>query len=117
MITVPAGMRVLVASKPVDFRRGAESLIGLVREHLGHDPFSGTIYVFRSKRADRLKIVAWDGSGLVYSGTMCIHTTPPSSSAEGFDAIATLRAVTRSTSRFHLLHCLRGRLDTGSSYR
>ena len=65
MITVPAGIRVLVASKPVDFRRGAESLIGLVREHLGHDPFSGTIYVFRSKRADRLKILAWDGSGLV----------------------------------------------------
>jgi transposase len=65
MITVPAGIRVLVATKPVDFRRGAEGLIALVREHLGHDPFSGTIYVFRSKRADRLKIVAWDGSGLV----------------------------------------------------
>jgi transposase len=65
MITVPAGIRVLVATKPVDFRRGAEGLIALVREHLGHDPFSATIYVFRSKRADRLKIVAWDGSGLM----------------------------------------------------
>jgi transposase len=65
MITVPTGIRVFVATKPVDFRRGAESLVALVREHLGHDPFSGTIYVFRSKRADRLKIVAWDGSGLV----------------------------------------------------
>ena len=65
MIAVPAGMRVLVATNPVDFRRGADGLVALVRETLGHDPFSGTIFVFRSKRADRVKIVAWDGSGLV----------------------------------------------------
>jgi transposase len=32
---------------------------------LGADPFSGTIFVFQSKRADRLKILAWDGSGLI----------------------------------------------------
>jgi transposase len=37
----------------------------LVREQLRHDQFSGTIFVFRSKRADRLKILAWDCSGLV----------------------------------------------------
>lgn len=65
MIAVPAGMRVLVATQPVDFRRGGDSLAALVREHLGHDPFSGTVFIFRSKRADRLKILAWDGSGLV----------------------------------------------------
>ena len=39
MIAVPAGMRVLVATKPVDFRRGADRLAALVRENLGHDPF------------------------------------------------------------------------------
>ena len=65
MIAVPVGVRVLVATKPVDFRRGAESLAALVREQLRHDPFSGTIFIFRSKRADRLKLLAWDGSGLV----------------------------------------------------
>ena len=65
MITVPAGIRVLVATKPVDFRKGCDGLAALVREALGQDPFSGTIFVFRSKRADRLKILAWDGSGLV----------------------------------------------------
>ena len=65
MIAVPAGIRVLIATKPVDFRKGADGLIALVREALGEDPFSETIFVFRSKRADRLKIVAWDGSGLV----------------------------------------------------
>jgi transposase len=65
MIAVPAGMRVLVATKPVDFRRGADGLVALVRETLGQDPFAGTVFVFRSKRADRVKIVLWDGSGLV----------------------------------------------------
>ena len=54
MIAAPAGVRVLVATKPVDFRRGAESLAALVREQLKHDPFSGTIFIFRSKRAQRV---------------------------------------------------------------
>lgn len=65
MITAPAGVRVLVATRPVDFRRGADSLAALVREQLQQDPFSGTLFIFRSKRADRLKILTWDGSGLV----------------------------------------------------
>jgi transposase len=65
MIAVPAGMRVLVATRPIDFRKGADGLAGLVSETLGHDPFSGTVYVFRAKRADRVKILVWDGSGLV----------------------------------------------------
>ena len=65
MISVPAGVRVLVATKPVDFRRGADSLAALAKDELRRDPFSGTILVFRSKRADRLKILAWDGSGLI----------------------------------------------------
>jgi len=65
MITVPAGIRVLVATKAVDFRKGGDGLAALVREALGEDPFSGAIFVFRSKRADRIKILAWDGSGLV----------------------------------------------------
>ena len=65
MILVPAGVRVLVATKPVDFRRGADSLATLAKDELQRDPFSGTTLVFRSKRADRLKILAWDGSGLI----------------------------------------------------
>jgi transposase len=65
VIAVAAGVRVLIATKPVDFRRGAGSLAGLVREQLRQDPFSGTVFIFRSKRADRLKILVWDGSGLV----------------------------------------------------
>ena len=60
---IPSGARVLVATKPVDFRKGAEALLALVRD-AGADPFAGTLYVFRSKRKDRIKIVWWDGSGI-----------------------------------------------------
>jgi transposase len=65
MITIPAGMRVLLASKPVDFRKGAHSLAALAAARLGEDPFSGVVLVFRAKRGDRVKIVHWDTSGLV----------------------------------------------------
>lgn len=65
MITVPAGVRVLIATRPVDFRKGADGLIALVQETLAENPFSGTIVIFRSTRAERLNLVTWDGSGLV----------------------------------------------------
>ena len=60
---IPSGARVLVASHPVDFRKGPDGLVALVRD-AGSDPFNGSLYVFRAKRADRIKIVWWDGSGL-----------------------------------------------------
>ena len=65
MITPPAGARVLLAARPVDFRKGAHSLAALAAEVLGEDPFSGAVLVFRSGSADRVKILVWDGSGLV----------------------------------------------------
>jgi transposase len=65
MISIPVGTRVLIATRPIDFRKGAHSLAALAAEMLGEDPFSGVVIVFRSKRADRLKILVWDTSGLV----------------------------------------------------
>ena len=65
MISVPAGVRVLLATRPVDFRKGAHGLAALVAEALGQEPFSGTVIVFRAKRGDRVKVLLWDGSGLV----------------------------------------------------
>jgi len=56
---------VLVATKPVDFRRGADSLAALAQATLKQDPFTGTVLVFRAKRADRIKIITWDGTGMV----------------------------------------------------
>ena len=54
----------MVATRPVDFRKGAEGLAALVREEMRADPFSGAIYVFRAKRADRVKLIFWDGTGV-----------------------------------------------------
>jgi transposase len=49
----PSGtVRVMVATKPVNFRKGADGLAALVRDTMGADPFSGTVYVFRAKRAE-----------------------------------------------------------------
>lgn len=65
MITLPSGARILLATRPVDFRKGAHGLAALAAEVLQADPFSGAVLVFRSRRADRVKILVWDGSGLV----------------------------------------------------
>ncbi|MEH7828746.1 IS66 family insertion sequence element accessory protein TnpB [Gemmobacter sp. JM10B15] len=58
-------VRVLVATKPIDFRKGHDGLAALVSSVLRQDPFTGTVFVFRSRRADRLKLLHWDGTGLV----------------------------------------------------
>lgn len=65
MIGPGSAVRVMVATKPVDFRKGAEGLAALVREVIQDDPFSGVVYVFRAKRADRIKLIFWDGTGVV----------------------------------------------------
>src|SRR6188472_3786959 len=65
MLTAPAGLMIYIATRPVDFRKGADGLALLAKETLGHDPMKGVAVVFRAKRADRVKIVVWDGSGLV----------------------------------------------------
>jgi transposase len=54
----------MVASKPVDFRRGMDGLAALVSQTLAADVFAGDIFIFRAKRTDRLKVLLWDGSGL-----------------------------------------------------
>ena len=65
MIAVPAGVRVLVWSSPVDFRKGIDGLSAYVQLTLEADPFAGDLFVFRSRRADRIKVLTYDGTGLV----------------------------------------------------
>ena len=57
-------VRVMVATKPIDFRKGHDSLAAMVKNELRKDPFTGTIVVFRAKKADRLKLLYWDGKVL-----------------------------------------------------
>ena len=65
MIGPTGTVRIMVATRPVDFRKGADGLAALVRETMGADPFCGAVYVFRAKRADRVKLIFWDGTGVV----------------------------------------------------
>jgi transposase len=61
----PTGaLRVMVATKPVYFCKGADGPAALVREIMRADPFDGAIYVFRAKRPDRLKLLFWDRTGV-----------------------------------------------------
>ncbi len=63
MIQVTPQMRVLVAVEPVDFRRGIDGLAQACREQLGTDPFSGALFVFRSRDGRSIKILSHDGGG------------------------------------------------------
>ena len=58
-------VRIMVATKPIDFRKGHDSLAALVKNELRKDPFTGTVFVFRARKVDRLKLLYWDGTGLV----------------------------------------------------
>jgi len=65
MIGPRPGLRILIATQPVDGRRGINGLTALVAEALRAKPYSGDIFVFRSKRADRIRFLVYDGSGMV----------------------------------------------------
>jgi transposase len=62
---LPAGsFRIYLATRPVDFRKGMDGLAALAQAQLRLDPFSGAVLVFRAKRADRVKLLVFDGTGL-----------------------------------------------------
>lgn len=63
MIQITPHMRILLAIEPADFRKGIDGLAGLCRRSLKSDPFSGTIFVFRNRKATALKILVYDGQG------------------------------------------------------
>lgn len=63
MIQITPQMRVLLAVAPADFRCGIDGLARVCRSELGSDPFSGTVFVFRNRRATALKLLVYDGQG------------------------------------------------------
>ena len=63
MLAITPQMRILVAVEAVDFRKGIDSLAELCRAKLNADPFSGSVFVFRSRRATSIKILVYDGQG------------------------------------------------------
>ena len=63
MIQITPQMRIFVAIKPADFRRGIDGLARLCKEALQQDPFSGAVFVFRNRRATAVKVLVYDGQG------------------------------------------------------
>jgi len=63
MIQITPQMRVLVAVEPVDLRKGIDGLAALCREKLQADPFSGWLFLFRSRRATAIRVLVYDGQG------------------------------------------------------
>jgi transposase len=57
------GVRIYLCTTPADMRKGFDTLAALVREHLGHDPLSGHLFLFIGRSKDRLKIMYWDADG------------------------------------------------------
>ncbi len=63
MIQITPQMKILVAVKPVDFRKGIDGLCQICRSNFGSDPFSGTVFVFKNKRGTAIKLLVYDGQG------------------------------------------------------
>lgn len=64
MLTLPRSVRIYLATGPVDLRKSIDGLGALAQAH-GHDLYNGHLYVFTSRRGDRVKILAWDHGGFV----------------------------------------------------
>lgn len=64
MIIGGSDLRVVLVTGPIDFRAGINKLASLVAHELGRDPYSSDVFIFRSKRMDRLKLLHFDGSGM-----------------------------------------------------
>jgi transposase len=63
VLTLGTTGRVYLAIEPQDGRKGIDGLAGVVTAALGRDPASGDLFVFKNKKGDRLKILAWEGDG------------------------------------------------------
>jgi transposase len=88
VLTLSPAVRIYLATGATDLRRSIDGLAALVRERFTLDPLSGHLFLFRNRRGDRLKILAWDRSGfwILYKrleqGTFAWPTDEPSSPVE-----------------------------------
>lgn len=63
MLQITPQMKILVAVAPVDFRKGVDGLAAVCKSSLEQDPFTGTVFVFRNRRATAIKVLVYDGQG------------------------------------------------------
>ena len=65
MISLPPYVRIFIGTTPIDMRKSIDGLMTVVQEELREDAYSGHLFVFVSRRCDRVKILAWDKGGFV----------------------------------------------------
>ena len=65
MITIPASVKIFIGSAPIDMRKSIDGLMAIVEHELQEDAYSGHLFVFVSRRCDRVKILTWDKGGFV----------------------------------------------------
>lgn len=93
MLSLPPSVRLFVATRPVDGRKGADSLMALVRDVFRHDPLSGHLFIFFSKRRDRVRIVYWDRNGFaMWTKRLEQGRFSPMFSADGTLAVSAMEA-------------------------
>jgi transposase len=63
VLSLPPSVRLFMATQTVDGRKGPDSLMAIVRDVFRHDPLSGHLFIFFSKRCDRVRVVYWDRNG------------------------------------------------------
>jgi transposase len=84
MLSLPPSVRVFVATQPVDGRKGADSLATIVRDVFGYDPLGGHLFVFFSRRSDRVRIIYWDRNGFaLWSKRLEMGRFKPALSSDG----------------------------------
>jgi transposase len=65
VITIPASVKIFIGSAPIDMRKSIDGLMAIVEHELQEDAYSGHLFVFVSRRCDRVKILTWDKGGFV----------------------------------------------------
>jgi transposase len=84
MLSLPPSVRLFVATQPVDGRKGADSLMVIVRDVFEQDPLSGHLFIFFSKRCERVRVVYWDRNGFaMWTKRLESGRFRPSFSADG----------------------------------
>jgi transposase len=92
VITIPRSVRIFIGSTPIDMRKSIDGLMAIVQEELEEDAYSGHLFVFVSRRCDRVKILTFDRGGfvLIYKrlerGQFKLPHMDPSSMAVEIDA-------------------------------
>jgi transposase len=63
MLSLASNTRIFAATSAIDFRRGFDGLVQIVRDEFGEDPFGGALFCFFNRRRDRVKLLVWDRNG------------------------------------------------------